>query len=125
MPTHSTGPEMMVRKALHKKGMRYRVQYPVPGHPRRSIDIAFPRSKVAVFVDGCFWHGCASHRTIPVNNRAWWKEKIEGNQKRDRETDEHLHAIGWTVLRYWEHDSPEDITVEVVDVVSSRKSIRT
>lgn len=113
MPEQSTGPEIKVRQALFKNGFRYRVKYPVPGVPRRTIDIAFPDRRVAIFVDGCFWHGCSEHRNIPRNNYEWWKAKIEGNRRRDRDTDERLRSAGWTVLRYWEHD-PVEKTVEDV-----------
>lgn len=74
-PRRDTGPELVLRRALHAAGLRYRVGYPVPGLPRRTIDIAFTRAKVAVFVDGCFWHGCEQHRTVPTANGAWWAEK--------------------------------------------------
>lgn len=124
MPTRSTGPEIAIRKELFKRGLRYRVQYPVPGYSRRSIDIAFPGTKVAVFIDGCFWHGCKAHRNIPEHNRAWWEEKIESNRARDRETDAHLRTLGWEVLRYWEHDSQDDIIPKVIQVVLERKTKR-
>lgn len=72
--------------------------------PRRRADVLFTRAKVAVFVDGCFWHGCPQHRTTPANNAAWWAAKLARNVERDRETDAHLTALGWTVLRIWEHE---------------------
>ena len=118
MPEKSTGPEMKVRKALFKLGFRYRVQYPIPGTQRRSIDIAFPRRKIAIFVDGCFWHGCGEHRTIPKNNYKWWKEKIGKNRDRDHDTDERLRSAGWMVLRYWEHDLAEKIVEDVQKLMS-------
>ncbi len=124
MPEHSTGPEMAVRRLLYAKGLRYRVQYPVPGAPRRTIDIAFPGKKVAVFIDGCFWHGCTEHRNIPAHNRDWWKDKIEKNRSRDRDTDEKLHDAGWQVLRYWEHDPAERIVLEVHNLFGSREKLR-
>lgn len=124
MPEHSTGPEMAVRILLYGRGLRYRVQYPVPGVPRRSIDIAFPGKKVAVFIDGCFWHGCAEHRNIPAHNRDWWKDKIEQNRSRDQDTDEKLRDAGWVVLRYWEHDLAERIVSEVHDVIELRENRR-
>lgn len=120
MPEHSTGPEMAVRRLLHAKGLRYRVQYPVPGAPRRSIDIAFPGKKIAVFIDGCFWHGCSEHRNIPAHNRDWWQKKINQNRSRDRDTDEMLRNAGWLVLRYWEHDQADRIVTEVKDVTEAR-----
>ncbi|WP_211360552.1 very short patch repair endonuclease [Geobacter argillaceus] len=122
MPEHSTGPEMAVRRLLYASGLRYRVQYPVPGAPRRSIDIAFPGKKVAVFIDGCFWHGCAEHRNIPAHNRDWWQNKIDQNRSRDRDTDEKLSNAGWQVLRYWEHDPAERIVSEVHNLFGSRET---
>ncbi|WP_189669178.1 very short patch repair endonuclease [Promicromonospora soli] len=100
-----TKPELDLRRILHSRGMRYRVVYPVPGRPRRSIDVAFTRAKVAVFVDGCFWHACPDHRTQPRANSEWWMEKLARNVARDRETDQHLATLGWTVLRFWEHEN--------------------
>jgi DNA mismatch endonuclease (patch repair protein) len=70
---------------------------------RRRADVVFTRAKLAVFVDGCFWHGCPTHGTWPKNNAAWWRAKIEANQRRDRDTDRALRQAGWTVFRFWEH----------------------
>lgn len=121
MPEHSTGPEMAVRRLLFAKGLRYRVQYPVPGASRRTIDVAFPGKKVAVFIDGCFWHGCTEHRNIPAHNRAWWKDKIEQNRSRDRDTDKKLGDAGWIILRFWEHDPAERIILDVIQAIELRK----
>ncbi|GFE23757.1 very short patch repair endonuclease [Streptomyces nigrescens] len=101
-----TGPEMAVRRLLYASGHRYRLQRRVPGFSRRTIDIAFPGPKVAVFLDGCFWHGCPEHATHPKANADWWRDKLDGNIARDRETTEHLVEQGWTVLRFWEHEDP-------------------
>jgi len=124
MPEHSTGPEMAVRRLLFANGLRYRVQYPVPGAPRRSIDIAFPGKKIAIFIDGCFWHGCSEHRNIPSHNRDWWQNKIDQNRLRDRDTDEKLRGAGWLVLRYWEHDSTERIVSEIHEVIGMQENHR-
>lgn len=121
MPEHSTGPEMAIRRLLFAKGLRYRVQYPVPGVPRRTIDIAFPGKKIAVFIDGCFWHGCTVHKNIPAHNHDWWKSKIEKNRERDRDTDNKLSIFGWFVLRFWEHDPVERIVTEVATELESRQ----
>jgi DNA mismatch endonuclease (patch repair protein) len=86
-------------------GLRFRVDWRLP-NTRRRADMAFVRAKVAVFVDGCFWHGCPEHGTWPKTNALWWRNKIETNVKRDRDTDARLRATGWTVLRFWEHDKP-------------------
>lgn len=98
-----TTPEMALRRELHRRGLRYRVQVKVPGNNRRTIDIAFTRQRVAVFVDGCFWHGCPEHGTRPTTNSQWWEWKIARNQERDRDTDRLLDEAGWASLRVWEH----------------------
>lgn len=115
-----TAAEIAVRRELHRLGLRYRVEYPVPGMPRRRMDIAFTRAKVAVFVDGCFWHACPEHGTNPANNGAWWAEKLRRNVERDRETDAHLVALGWSVVRVWEHESVAEATEGVVAALPSR-----
>lgn len=100
-----TIPELGLRSDLHARGRRFRVQYPVPGRPRRSIDIAFTRRRIAVLVDGCFWHGCPEHGSSPATNSTYWREKVQRNQARDRDTDVALARAGWTVVRIWEHES--------------------
>lgn len=112
--TRETAPEVGIRLALHGRGYRYRVHYPVPGATRRRIDIAFPRRRVAVFVDGCFWHGCRDHRTIPRANHTWWRAKLAENADRDRETARLLEEDGWTVIRVWEHEA----VLEAVDRIA-------
>ena len=89
---------------LHAQGLRFRVDYPVPGLPRRSIDIAFTKARVGIFIDGCFWHGCPEHFTVPRRNAAWWIAKVETNRRRDEDTTKHLRTAGWHVIRLWEHD---------------------
>jgi DNA mismatch endonuclease (patch repair protein) len=104
--TSGTGPELALRSALHRRGLRYRVQRrPIPG-VRATADIVFTHAKVAVFVDGCFWHGCPVHATTPKANAAWWAKKLATNQARDRRTDETLRSAGWTVVRVWECEAP-------------------
>lgn len=100
-----TSPELLLRRELFRRGLRYRVEYRVPEWPRRTIDIAFTRAKVAVFVDGCFWHGCSTHFVPPKKNAAWWEAKVEGNRRRDEETVRHLNSLGWRSVRFWEHES--------------------
>jgi DNA mismatch endonuclease (patch repair protein) len=97
---------MALRRALFAEGLRYRVAYPVPGQRRRTIDVAFTRAKVAVFVDGCFWHGCPLHGTSPKANSEWWSTKLSANRARDRDTDRVLGEMGWTVVRVWEPEAP-------------------
>ena len=101
-----TVPELALRRELHRRGLRFRVDHPLPGMPRRRADVVFPRTRVAVFVDGCFWHVCPLHGTAPKQNGAWWAEKLRRNSERDRDTDERLTVQGWRVVRVWEHESP-------------------
>ncbi len=114
------GPEMAVRRLLHAAGLRYRVAWPVPGQRRRTIDIAFTRARLAVYIDGCFWHGCPLHATSPKANAAWWAEKISTNQTRDADVTSQLEDMGWTVLRFWEHEMPDDVASAVIGRLRSR-----
>ncbi|MFC8099978.1 very short patch repair endonuclease [Streptomyces sp. NPDC057363] len=118
--SRDTAPEIAVRRLLHAAGLRYRVNVPVPGMPRRTIDIAFTKARVAVFLDGCFWHGCPQHATHPKANAAWWRTKLDKNMARDRETSEQLRKEGWTVLRFWEHEAPDAIALAVQE---TRKAV--
>lgn len=119
--TKGTEPEMALRRALFANGYRYRVQYRIPGMARRTIDIAFPRRKVAVFVDGCFWHGCPDHCVPPRNNAEWWARKLETNRERDAQTRQHLEASGWIVIRLWEHTTVDDMYTLVSAAVTDRE----
>lgn len=104
MPRTSTKPELALRRELHRRGLRYRVNDPrLPGRP----DLAFSRARVAVFVDGCFWHRCPDHGTLPRNNRDWWLAKLDRNVARDRAKDAALVDLGWTVLHVWEHETAD------------------
>ncbi|MFR9724534.1 very short patch repair endonuclease [Streptomyces sp. MS19] len=118
-----TAPEVAVRRLLHAAGRRYRLHRPVPGMPRRTMDIAFPGAKVAVFLDGCFWHGCPRHATRPKANGTWWREKLAKNVARDIETTQRLDDEGWVVLRFWEHESPEAVADRIVAVVTARRGL--
>src|SRR5581483_4157247 len=115
-----TVPEVALRRALHRAGMRYRVGLPVPGMRRRTIDVAFTRARVAVFVDGCFWHCCPEHATRPAANSGWWAAKLAANVARDAATTAHLESLGWTVVRIWEHESTQAAAEEVATVVRER-----
>ncbi|MEU1305711.1 MULTISPECIES: very short patch repair endonuclease [Streptomyces] len=119
-----TACELAVRRLLHAAGLRYRVEYPVPGMARRRIDVAFTSIKVAVLIDGCFWHGCPQHATQPKSNAEWWRQKLDRNMARDRETTEHLAAAGWEVLRFWEHETPEDVARRIAAAVDRRRAER-
>jgi len=115
-----TTPELELRRILHAAGYRFRLNVCVPGMRRRTIDVAFTRVKVAVFIDGCFWHVCPEHATWPRSNAIWWREKLEGNVARDRETDARLSELGWEVVRIWEHEDPRAAAVRVEEVVRQR-----
>lgn len=108
-----TQPELAIRRELHRRGYRYYVdRAPLPGMRRRA-DLVFPRRHVAVYVDGCFWHSCPEHATIPKNNREWWIAKLERNTSRDQDTDRWLVHAGWTVVRLWEHEHPVEAAVKI------------
>ena len=112
--SRDTKPELRLRRAVHARGLRYRVAArPVP-QLRRTADLLFTRVKIAVFVDGCFWHGCPEHHTVAKTNAAFWAEKVVKNRVRDRETDLLLRSLGWQVIRIWEHESTEDAVERVV-----------
>lgn len=115
--TRDTNPEVALRRILHSRGLRYRLDRPLPGLPRRRADITFTRQRVAVFVDGCFWHACPEHGTWPKRNDEWWATKIRRNIERDRETDAHLRTYGWTVIRIWEHEAADEAADRVEEVI--------
>jgi DNA mismatch endonuclease (patch repair protein) len=99
-----TQPELAVRRELHRRGLRYRVDVPPVRGLRCRADLVFTRARVAVFVDGCFWHACPEHGTSPAANGAWWRRKLTANVDRDRRNDRNLSAAGWRVVRIWEHE---------------------
>jgi DNA mismatch endonuclease (patch repair protein) len=119
-----TAPELALRALLHARGLRYRVDVAPLGRGRRRADVVFPKRKVAVFIDGCFWHGCPVHATWPKHNATFWREKIESNRRRDRDTNEQLRAAGWTVIRAWEHEPPSEIADRVEAVVRASPARR-
>lgn len=108
--------ELALRSALRSLGLRYRVDMPIVSERVRP-DIAFPNRRVAVFVDGCFWHGCPEHGTWPKSNADWWRAKIQGNIKRDRKIDRRLRQKGWIVLRFWAHEDMGAVALTVASVV--------
>lgn len=108
-----TGPELALRRAVHARGLRYFVNRRPVKTVRRTADLVFPTAHVAVFVDGCFWHGCPEHHSAPKTNADFWSGKVQRNRERDAETDRLLTDEGWTVLRIWEHVS----VAEAVDLV--------
>lgn len=117
-----TGPELAVRTLLHAVGLRYRVDF-APLGGRRRADIVFTRAKVAVFIDGCFWHGCPLHATYPKRNSEYWLPKLRRNTERDRETDQSLLSAGWTVVRFWEHEDPGDVARQVEHLIRDRSAL--
>lgn len=125
-PTRDTAPELAVRRLLHAAGLRYRVDLAPVSGLRRRADLVFARIKVAVFVDGCFWHGCAAHGSRSSRtNPDYWKGKIARNQARDLDTNEQLRAAGWTVIRVWEHEDPADVARRIGLVVLERRQAST
>jgi DNA mismatch endonuclease (patch repair protein) len=111
-----TAPELAIRRELHRRGLRYRVDVS-PDGGRLRADVVFSRARVAVFVDGCFWHCCPIHGTAPRHNNEWWRAKFARTVARDRELDARLAAAGWTPLRIWEHVPPADAAATVEAVV--------
>ena len=114
-----TRPELAIRRLVHARGLRYRVDArPLPA-ARYTADMIFTGARVAVFIDGCWWHGCAEHYRPPASNAAYWSGKVTRNRERDRLADETLTAAGWTVLRIWEHETPESAACRIEALVRS------
>ncbi|GAA4232468.1 very short patch repair endonuclease [Streptosporangium album] len=116
-----TKPELALRRAVHALGLRYRVSHRPLKAVRRTADLAFTRAKVAVFMDGCFWHGCPEHHTVAVTNATFWAEKVRRTRERDAETDRLLAEEGWLVVRIWEHQDPVQAAALVADAVATRR----
>ncbi|MBB6392715.1 very short patch repair endonuclease [Microbacterium thalassium] len=111
-----TQPEMRVRRILHAAGLRYIVDARPITSSRSRADIVFTKRRIAVFIDGCFWHRCPVHGTTPKANSDYWTPKLERNVKRDQEVTQSLMAAGWTVLRFWEHEDPTTVAAEIIGV---------
>ncbi|WP_323740671.1 very short patch repair endonuclease [Microcella flavibacter] len=109
-----TAPELAVRRMLHASGLRYRVDFAPTANKRRRADIVFTRRRLAIYIDGCFWHSCPLHRTSPRANSDYWEPKLRRNVERDRETTAALAAAGWSVFRFWEHEPPELVVATVI-----------
>lgn len=121
--SRDTGPENALRRRLHARGVRYRVcTLPLAG-VRRTADIVFRPAKVAIFVDGCFWHCCPEHSTSPATNSDFWMPKLERNVQRDRETDALLRDAGWLSMGFWEHEDPDEAAGIVEDVARRRRAV--
>jgi DNA mismatch endonuclease (patch repair protein) len=120
-----TRPELALRSALHRRGLRFVVDRPVPGgNRRRRVDILLRGARVAVFVDGCFWHSCPEHSHLPKTNTSWWRLKFRGIARRDRDTDAQLAAAGWLAVRIWEHEDPVEAARTIEELVRDRAERR-
>lgn len=116
-----TKPELALRRAVHALGLRYRVsKRPVPGF-NRTADLVFTRARIAVFLDGCFWHGCPEHHTKAATNAEYWADKVEQNRRRDAETNRRLEEEGWRVIRIWAHEDPGEAAERVRDEYFARR----
>ena len=121
MPRTGTKPELALRSALHSRGLRFRIgRTDLPGKP----DLSFSRARLAVFLDGCFWHACELHGTLPKNNREWWRAKLAANVERDRRKDGELRAMGWLPVHFWEHD-PVGAVADAVEGLWRLRTART
>ncbi|MFI5965360.1 very short patch repair endonuclease [Streptomyces asoensis] len=119
--SRDTKPEWLIRRLVHAQGLRYRVATrPLPDL-RRTADMVFRSVKVAVFIDGCYWHGCPQHYVPPKTNSGYWSEKVLGNMRRDRDTDQRLVEAGWLVLRFWEHEPSESCANKIATTVRRRR----
>ncbi|WP_130797061.1 very short patch repair endonuclease [Streptomyces otsuchiensis] len=119
--SRDTKPELQLRKLVHARGLRYRVNARPILEMRRTADIVFRPTKVAVFVDGCYWHGCPDHYVAPRTNASYWSAKVARNVTRDQDTNRRLVEDGWIVLRFWEHEPPETCAKKVAGVVHERR----
>lgn len=113
-----TKPELLVRREAHRRGLRYWVDRRPVAELRTRADLVFPKSRIAVFIDGCFWHGCSAHFVQPKNNAEWWRAKIDANIERDRTATATLTTMGWTVIRAWEHEDPNGVVDRIQGALS-------
>ncbi|MFI6016132.1 very short patch repair endonuclease [Streptomyces sp. NPDC051287] len=120
--SRDTAPERLIRRLVHAQGLRYRVAArPLPDL-RRTADMVFRSAKVAVFIDGCYWHGCPEHYVPPKTNSGYWSEKVARNMARDRDTDHRLQEAGWAVLRFWEHEPSAECAAQIASEVAKRRA---
>ena len=119
-----TAAEVAIRRILWARGLRYRKDRKPLAMLRTKADLVLVGPRVAVYIDGCFWHGCPEHATWPKNNESFWRKKIETNMARDRRIDEELQAAGWLVVRVWEHEDPEGAARRVEEIVRARMRTR-
>lgn len=119
--SRDTSPELAVRRRLHAVGLRFRVAHrPEPGL-NRTADIVFTKQRIAIFIDGCYWHACPEHRTVARANASYWSDKLARNVARDADTTSRLQAAGWTVLRFWEHEDPDVVAASVATAVRTQE----
>ena len=117
-----TEPELALRRAVHALGLRYYVNRRPIRAVRRTADLLFPRLRLAVFLDGCFWHGCPEHHTVAKTNAPFWAEKVATNRRRDLDTNERLSEAGWTVVRVWEHEPVDEVAARIAETVNSLRA---
>lgn len=116
--------ELSIRSILHRHGLRFRVhRHLIPGRSR-TVDVVLAKAKIAVFVDGCFWHSCPRHATLPKANREWWRAKLQANKTRDRQTDRALVRLGWRVMRIWEHEAADAAAQKIINAASASQMQR-
>lgn len=118
--SRDTSPELAVRRRLHAAGFRFRVARRPESSLNRTADIVFTKQRIAVFIDGCYWHACPEHRTVARSNASYWAQKLERNVARDADTTSRLEEAGWTVLRFWEHEDPDVVAASVAAAVRSQ-----
>ncbi|MER8044293.1 very short patch repair endonuclease [Streptomyces sp. NPDC094032] len=121
--SRDTRPEQLIRRLLHAQGLRYRVAAKPLPELRRTADIIFRPVRLAVFIDGCYWHGCPEHYVSPKTNPGYWSEKVHRNMTRDRDTNARLEEAGWTVLRFWEHEPSEECAAAIAAEVEKRRAL--
>jgi DNA mismatch endonuclease (patch repair protein) len=119
-PRSNTAPELALRRELFSRGLRYRVNCRPLKESRRTADILFSKARVACFCDGCFWHQCPEHGTLPKRNAEWWAAKLRANVQRDRDTDQQLVKAGWIPVRIWEHESPIEAADRIQQILGLR-----
>lgn len=119
-----TTPELATRRVLHAAGLRFRVNHGIKADDARVIkpDVVFTKRRVALFIDGCFWHGCPEHGRVPASNVAFWTAKIKRNSSRDARDTGRLAEAGWTVVRVWEHESSESVLYKVRQALDSAQA---
>ncbi|MEU5363096.1 very short patch repair endonuclease [Streptomyces sp. NPDC005925] len=120
--SRDTKPEILIRRLVHAQGLRYRVSARPISDLRRTADMVFRPAKVAVFIDGCYWHGCPEHYVPPRTNPGYWSEKVLRNVQRDRDTDQRLKDAGWLALRFWEHEPSEICAQHIAATIAERRS---